>query len=173
VTVKTNAELWAMVVGMAWANEDWKAAWREVRKEGGRDLVKTEEDFQAIYGRFKAQHLFAAQWVLNAKRLEFQASLSDAVWELDPATDEETDTFVTNLKEFQEGSFTALLACLNTIRVKRPTLANDLEATARQLHPHAFKATDARQPSAQLEFSLQPVTEQPEHVPELPSEVQL
>jgi hypothetical protein len=159
-----------MVVRMGREDVDWQKAWREVRKEGGRDLVKSEEDFQKIYERFQVQPLFAAQFMLNTRRAEFQKAVEEAVFGVDPADDDQVDQLMGELGEFNKGSFGALLSLIETVAVKRKSLADSLMETARSLHPRPFKELDKRVNSdAQQSLPLEPV--QPQSVPELPAKV--
>lgn len=168
---RTDTELWSLVITQGQDEVDWQKAWREVRKEGGRDLVKSEEDFQKIYERFQTQPLFAAQWLLNVKRQEFQQAIEAAVFSLPaPSEDAEIDRLMQTLSEFGKGSFGALLDILDTVAVVSPVKAEQLTATARALHTRPFTEFDARRKAAastQLELPFQPEQQLDGAVPEV------
>ncbi len=169
---KTDAELWALVIELARGDVASTQALKRVREAGGRDLCATAKDFKAIYSRFQSQPLFAAQMLLNNKRLGFQQEVVNAMLSLSPATDAQVDEWTDLIAEFEKGSFGALLKCIATVTVTRPTLAESLTQLARQLHPRPYDQLDKQHAAAaqqELPFPDAPV----EHagVPEVPEGV--
>lgn len=165
----TDTELWAQVMRMAREEPRWRKAWIAIRQAGGRDLVKSEDDFERIYGRFAKHPLFAAHMLITLRREDFQKSVLEAMWGLDPSDAVETDLLIELMKDYENGNLLALLKVLDTVAVNHPRLAESLRITARNLYPKVFAQYDARTASAaQLELPLQAAAEQPSDVPAVP-----
>jgi hypothetical protein len=77
---------------------------------------------------------------------------------VDPGgSDERTDELYDLIAEFEKGSFGALLKCIDTISVTRPTYAEELTRTARSLHPRPYAQLDAKTAAdKQLALQLEP-----------------
>lgn len=157
---RTNSELWGEVIAMARQDVKSTSAFNKLRSMGGAHLTKTQADFAAIYKRFQAQPLFAAQFLLGTKRTEFQQAVIEAMLGCDPATDTEVDELTDVINDFEKGNFLALIKCLDTIIVTRPSLAEKLTQTARTLYPRIYAQLDAKDAAdKQLALELEPVVD--------------
>jgi hypothetical protein len=149
--------LWSKVVELAHQEVPAAKAY-QMLNIGQSGLVQKKADFIAIYPRLVEQPLFAAQLVLNTRRAEFQQAIHDAMLAVDPGgSDERTDELYDLIGEFEKGSFGALLKCIDTISVTRPTYAEELTRTARSLHPRPYAQLDAKTAAdKQLALQLEP-----------------
>ncbi len=163
-----DSDLWAMAVKSAQAGEDVTKAFRAIRTAGGRDLVKSEEDFGRVYTRFATQPLFASHFVLTMQRSEFQADMMDAALRLTPDSIEHADEIMATLQDFEKGSGEAMFTILDL--VDRPDLETRSKALWPRIHKskeqHAIASATSR---AQLELPFAPVGERDPVVPVVPA----
>ena len=174
MTKIADSTLWAEVIRMAREGVDGTTAFREVRKKGGRDLVKKEEDFTPLYDKLVAQPLFARNMLLSTRRSEFQQDMIAATLAIDVESDAEVDGVLETLDQFEKGSLRAMLQCIERIKAANPELAESLLANARTLWITAFKnmetadaARAAAQSTAQLELPFQPEPVEQPAVPDV------
>lgn len=162
MTPTINAsELWAKAIFLAQDGADAKKAFREIRATSGRDLTKTEADFEAVFDRFKRHPLFASHMLLTMRREEFQRDVVDAMWSLKPANQDQADAWAGLIQEFEKGSAQALFDILATVTVQLPTLTARLENRAQELYPRIYAARPVATESAQLELPFEAPPEQP------------
>jgi hypothetical protein len=165
----TDSELWDEARRMATEGLDKVAAFRKIRTMGGRDLVPSEDRFFDCYTRMATQPLFARHWVRTVARAEFQADVLAALWALTPASDDHADELVELARDFEKGSFEALLKALEFIG------SSALEERARNLWSRLYaklEGTNARPVAsapAQLELPLDGLGEQPADVSGVPA----
>jgi hypothetical protein len=155
-----DSELWSKAADMAREGLEPTAAFRKIRGEGGRDLVKSDEEWEGLYRRLQGQPLFAAHMVLTLRRSEFLDDVEKATLGLEPADAlADVDYLMTTLEEFKKGSFQAMLTLIGRVRIEKPATADLLMTAAKALWPSPFAQMEARdaaaaQPDADADHQL-------------------
>lgn len=143
-----TSQLWAKVVQMARDGVDPVQAFRKIRADGGRDLTKDDDEFTKIYERLKAMPLFARNMVLTLRRKELQEAVVNAVLSVDVEHDDQVDDVLRTLREYEDGSFHALLKCIERVEPVHPELAASLLENARTLWPAVFRQLEDQEAAA-------------------------